>query len=361
LRRAALPYRKNGQQFSFSLSQHNDGKAKNEASCEKAIRLFLLSHHKREKEQQIHRRVATIHLLGGGDLVDAAEVLLEGTVRGDELNVGTVELGDRTLLDVLGTGEGGETPLLRDDDLLATGELQEGKRLSVRRREKEGKGRKQKGMKRMGGTRVRRGNERTHLVLGATESLEDNSLVRVLATDGKDDLANVDTGDLTDGVTPGTTHTGRQPIGTGAREGLVGTDDVVGVGADPQVERVLAGGLDDVLVGANTGGLEGLGRELLVLVGDEVSAVEEGKRQFSFPHFLRFGSGGEEGETHQKGKSSTEAFLRPCVREKVLCKQSGGEEWRLQAGRTNEVEDADLGVGDTTVVPTLRVGLVLAL
>ena len=47
------------------------------------------------------------------------------------------------------------------------------------------------------------------------------------------------------------------------------------VDTDPQVEGVLARGLGHVLVGANTGGLEGLARELLVLVGDEVDAVRE--------------------------------------------------------------------------------------
>ena len=44
---------------------------------------------------------------------------------------------------------------------------------------------------------------------------------------------------------------------------------------DAEMESVLAGGLGDVLVGANTGGLKGLARELLVLVGDEVDAVRE--------------------------------------------------------------------------------------
>lgn len=57
----------------------------------------------------------------------------------------------------------------------------------------------------------------------------------------------------------------------------MGADDVVGVGADAEMERVLAGGLDDVLVGANTGGLERLGRELLELVGNEVAAVDKGR------------------------------------------------------------------------------------
>lgn len=65
------------------------------------------------------------------------------------------------------------------------------------------------------------------------------------------------------------------PIGTSAREGLVATDDVEGVDTDPHVERVLAGRLDDVLVGANTGGLKSLRRDLLVLVGDEVAAEGE--------------------------------------------------------------------------------------
>ena len=45
--------------------------------------------------------------------------------------------------------------------------------------------------------------------------------------------------------------------------------------ADAEMESVLAGGLGDVLVGANTGGLKGLARELLVLVGDKVAAEGE--------------------------------------------------------------------------------------
>jgi len=81
------------------------------------------------------------------------------------------------------------------------------------------------------------------------------------------------------------------------------------VGADAEVERVLARVLDDVLVGADTGGLERLGRDLLVLVRDEVDAERE----------------------------------------------------LVDAGLlATEVEDADLGVRDTAVVPTLGVGLVLA-
>jgi hypothetical protein len=44
---------------------------------------------------------------------------------------------------------------------------------------------------------------------------------------------------------------------------------------NPQMERILPTRLRHILVGANTGGLESLGRQLLVLVRDEVSAEGE--------------------------------------------------------------------------------------
>lgn len=78
------------------------------------------------------------------------------------------------------------------------------------------------------------------------------------------------------------------------------------MGADTQVETLLSGVLDEVLVGANTGGLEGLGAQLLILVGDEVDAERE----------------------------------------------------VVDVGTlTAEIEDADLGVGDTTVEARLGVRL----
>lgn len=81
---------------------------------------------------------------------------------------------------------------------------------------------------------------------------------------------------------------------------------MVRVGADAQVEALLAGDLDEVLVGADARRLERLGRELLVLVGDEVDAERE--------------------------------VVDRCA---------------LAA----EVEDADLGVGDTAVEARLGVRL----
>lgn len=100
-------------------------------------------------------------------------------------------------------------------------------------------------------------------------------LTRVTSADAHDDLTNVDTGNSAVGLAPGTTHTGLQSIGTSARQHLVDTDDVEGVGADTQVETFLAAVLDEVLVGADTGGLEGLRAQLLILVGDKVNAQGE--------------------------------------------------------------------------------------
>ena len=151
-------------------------------------------------------------------------------------------------------------------------------------------------------------------------------LTGVASTARKDDLADVDTGDKAVGLAEGTTHTSLKSIGTGARQHLVDTDDVVGVGADAEVEGLLTGGLHHVpwrcvsrkssfspgacrgyvLVGANTGSLEGLGGDLLILVGDEVNA---------------------EGELVDVGLLAT------------------------------EIEDANLGVGHTTVEARLRVRL----
>ena len=65
------------------------------------------------------------------------------------------------------------------------------------------------------------------------------------------------------------------PISACAGQHLVDTEDMVGMYTDAEMESVLAGGLGNVLVGANTGGLKGLARELLVFVGNEVDAVGE--------------------------------------------------------------------------------------
>lgn len=87
--------------------------------------------------------------------------------------------------------------------------------------------------------------------------------------------SHVDSGDGTVWLTPSTSHTLLQPIGTGTRQHFVDSDNVEGVDSDSHVEGLFTGSLDDVLVGANSGSLESLGRELLVLVGNEMAAEGE--------------------------------------------------------------------------------------
>jgi len=171
-----------------------------------------------------------------------------------ELYVCTINenLSGGLLLHVLLATERGEAPVLGDDDLLASWEL----------------------------------------VLGAAESLESDGavwqtvscwidfrnrirLTSITSADTQDDLADVDTGNTSVWLSPSTTHTSLKSIGTGARQHLVDTDDVEWMGADTEMEVILSAGLDHVLVGTNTGSLEGLRAQLLILVGNQVDAERE--------------------------------------------------------------------------------------
>ena len=73
-------------------------------------------------------------------------------------------------------------------------------------------------------------------------------LTGVASTARKDDLADVDTSDKAVGLAEGTTHTGLKSIGTSARQHLVDTDDVVGVGSDTEMETFFSGDFDEVSV-----------------------------------------------------------------------------------------------------------------
>jgi len=158
-------------------------------------------------------------------------------VVGQELNVGTVglDLTGCPSSGVLLPSQWGETPVLGDDDLLATWEL----------------------------------------VLRSSQSFDGGSTVRVTGSDRQNDLANVDAGDSSVGLTPSTTHTGLETIGSGTGQHLVDTDDVEWMASDTHMETVLSGNLDEVLVGADTSGFESLGTQLLVLIGDKVNAERE--------------------------------------------------------------------------------------
>ena len=158
-----------------------------------------------------HPHLSTFHLRSLLESSrEALHVVLDGALVAQELHVRTIrqQLARCPLLNVLLPVERRETPLLGDDDLLATGEL----------------------------------------VLRAAEGLDGGGAVSVTGAHGQDDLANVDTGDNAVGLAEGTTHSGLQSIGTGTRQHLVDTDDVVGVSADAHVETFLSGNLDEVPV-----------------------------------------------------------------------------------------------------------------
>jgi hypothetical protein len=195
--------------------------------------------------------------LGVEGLGEAADVLGNGSLVAEELHVGTVNT-DVTLLalgDIVVTAQRSEAPVLGHDNLLATGEL------VLRLAESLD-----------GDSAVWRASQ----YLDAVQDKDSiKKLTVVTGAERQKNLTNVHTGHGTVGLAPGTTHTSLQSIGTGTRQHLVDTDDVVRVGTDTEVERLLSGHLDHVLVGANTGGFESLGTQLLVLVGDEVDAERE--------------------------------------------------------------------------------------
>jgi hypothetical protein len=71
-------------------------------------------------------------------------------------------------------------------------------------------------------------------------------LTGITSSDTQDDLTNVDTGDSSVWLSPSTTHSSLQSIGTSARQHLVDTDDMVWVGTDTEMETFLSSDLDEV-------------------------------------------------------------------------------------------------------------------
>jgi len=147
------------------------------------------------------------------------------------------------------------------------------------------------------------------LEFGSPERLDDVRLMLVLASHAQNRLSNVDASDQPLRLAKGASHSGLEPISSGARQHFVDADDVEGVDADAHVERVLAHKLYHILVGADTSGFQGLGGELFILVGDHVDAERE--------------------------LIDTRPF-------------------------TTQVVDTDLRIGDTPAKPRLWVGFVLA-
>ena len=89
----------------------------------------------------------------------------------------------------------------------------------------------------------------------------------VLAPDRNQDLPNLDPGSCAMSLAESSSHPCLKPISSSARQHFVDPEDHEGVDADPDVELVLAAVLHEVLVAADTGGLQGLAGQLLQLIG----------------------------------------------------------------------------------------------
>merc|ERR1719186_2004982 len=147
------------------------------------------------------------------------------------------------------------------------------------------------------------------LELAPPQGFNDLVLELVVAPDGEKDLSNPDPSCSAVGLAIGTPHSGLEPISSSTGQHFVDPQHVEWMDSHPDVEAFLAAVLDKVLVAANPSSLKGLRRELLELIRNQMD---------------------REGEL-------VNTSLLPA-----------------------QVKNPDLRVGDTTVEPTLGVGLVLA-
>lgn len=151
-----------------------------------------------------------------------------------DLTVGTVRnnKAGRLELLVLRMSVGSESPVARDQDLLASGEL----------------------------------------VLATTKTLDGVLDGGSLRSHGQEDLVDLDTADQTIRLSECVTHTGLESIGSSTGQHFVDTEYVVRVNTNSQVEGVSASHLLQVFVGTDTGSFQGLARNLLLLERDQVDA-----------------------------------------------------------------------------------------
>lgn len=155
----------------------------------------------------------------------------------DDLDVGTIRNDLALILESveLLSGELGEAELSGDSNLLSAGELEHGSSQSL---------------------------------LGVLKVGEGGS-------DRDDDVTNVDSGGLAVRLSEGTSHTLLESISSSAGKHLVDSDNVPGVLSGSHVETFLSGSVGHVLVAGNTGSLESLRGDLLLLTGNQVNAVGE--------------------------------------------------------------------------------------
>lgn len=90
------------------------------------------------------------------------------------------------------------------------------------------------------------------LELSTTDGFDDVRFVGVLGANADQDLANVNPGGNPNGFAVRVAHPGRQSIGAGTTQHLVGAEHVIRMGPNANVEAVLTNVLDQVLVDGDT-------------------------------------------------------------------------------------------------------------
>jgi len=108
------------------------------------------------------------------------------------------------------------------------------------------------------------------LELGASESLNTLGLELVVGSDRDKNLTNPNSGSSSVSLAKSSSHSSLKPISSGARQHFVDPEHVEGVDTHPDVELVLAAVLHEILVAADTSGLQGLAGQLLQLIGHQM-------------------------------------------------------------------------------------------
>ena len=161
----------------------------------------------------------------------------QGTVRREPSHVDALidETTSSLVLQVILLRESSEAPVLANVNLLSAGELE----------------------------------------LGSSKSLSSNGNLVLSGSDRHQNLTDIDSSGNHGRLTEGTSHTSLKSISTCARKHLVDSDNVVGVSSHSEMEEVLTGDLDHVLVASDTSGLHSLRGDLFVFIRNKVNSGGE--------------------------------------------------------------------------------------
>ena len=113
------------------------------------------------------------------------------------------------------------------------------------------------------------------LELGSSESLLGVLDVVWVASEGQEDLTDVDSCGLAKSLTEGTSHTLLESICSSARKHFVDSNDMPWMDSASHVEVLLTAVDSHVLVASNSGSLKSLRGDLLLLVANQVDAGRE--------------------------------------------------------------------------------------